>query len=113
MRKMERIFRSEQELLKRIISRNKIETSIQKLEEWFEVGRVEKKSYIRLKSIKRLFFSTKAHKEETKVMRILLKHFICNEALPNYLTSKKIRKDYMCYNLKSVRIIFSDLNVSE
>jgi hypothetical protein len=86
---------------------------LKKIEDWFEVGRVESKSYIRLKSVKRLFFDSKNHKGEAKVMRILLKKFLCNEALPSYLTSKKIRKDLMSYNLRSIRTILYDLSVAE
>jgi hypothetical protein len=46
-------------------------------------------------------------------MRILMQNFLSKEAIPSYLTSKKIGKGLMSYNLKSIRKILFDLNDSE
>ena len=42
-------------------------------------------------------------------MRILLKDFVYNEAIPCYLTSKKVKKEVMVHNYHALRIILNEI----
>jgi hypothetical protein len=73
------------------------------------MARVDYRNYIRLPTVKKLFSETKTTKEHSKLMRILLKQFIDDEAINCYWTSKKLRKDIMGHNYHSIRSIFKEL----
>jgi hypothetical protein len=70
---------------------------------------VEHRNYVRLPDMKELFAGSRGSREQSKVMRVLLKEFIQREALPCYLTSKKIKRDSMPHNLHSIRHVLSDI----
>lgn len=76
---------------------------------WLEGQRVDFRNYIRVPTIKKLFMGRHSTQAHAQLLRILLKDFLHNEALPCYMTSRKIKKEAMLFNYRSIRTIFNEI----
>ncbi len=75
--------------------------------EWLDIHEVDHRGYVRMPEVKPLFVADRNSKEETKIMRVLLKDFLQREALCCYLTSKKIKRQAMPHNLRCIKNLLS------
>jgi hypothetical protein len=81
--------------------------------EWIREARIDYRNYIRVPSVKKLFHVGAKLREYGRILRVLLKLFLDGESLCCYLTSRKIKKQAMPYNLTSIRSICTELFATE
>lgn len=87
-----------------IIQKHGLNISLEQFLGWYQHHNIDFRNYIKVSSIRPMFLGHALCNEHAKIMRVLLKEFIRNEALPCYLTSKKIRRGVMEHNLTSLRL---------
>lgn len=98
-RKVQQRLQSEPGIIRRIIVKNKLRITVEAFREWLDINEIDHRSYVKTPCVKPLFVGAKKTRDQTKIMRILLKDFLKNEALCCYLTSKKIKREAMPHNL--------------
>ena len=92
-----------------IIKRHKLKIKLEAFREWFELNEVDHRNYVKLPDVRDLFVAGKNNREQAKIMRVLLKDFLQNEALCCYLTTKKVKKQAMPHNFHCMKNILKEI----
>jgi hypothetical protein len=71
--------------------------------------KIDFRNYIRVPSIKKMFIGDETTKDYSKVLRILFQDFLQKESLICYQTSRKIKKESMPSNYRSIREIYNEI----
>ena len=77
-RRLHQRMQMQPEIIHKIIRKNHLKIKPAKFMEWFELNDVEHRNYVRLPDMKILFAGKRGSREQTKIMRILLKDFLKN-----------------------------------
>lgn len=108
-RRLELKKESQNQLIANIIIKYRLSISESDFLDWLETNRIDYRNYVRVPSVQRLFVGCDRTQDHAKILRVLLFDFLQKEAISCYLTSKKIKKEAMEFNYRSIRHIFNEI----